>query len=465
MLAHERLKLLAGRYASDVVEEATKELGRMAIDAGWAMRPGTPAFDEWIDAVRRDQSMAGDLRGAMMTLRSRVVDAGLAERLDALDGRIAAGVTADGVLSAAVFAYPDDSYLVLFDHALMLCMWFAAQLAAVSASDSGGGIAPEDACAAIQLALARPAVAARAGPLPPLLLSEAEMALASELTAEIDRFLFAHEMAHVLLGHFAEGRQALGALVGPSTTADGAIDREHAADLLALTLLLDDIDQGTTGTEQLPMRLAAVRLALVLIDRYERTCFVLQPVSHPPAAARFALLTDRALTPWFGEQLPALLAPLTSFIRAIAAPPGEDLTFAAGRVDRGLDGRLDRALWDAKHWAQVAQLAGFVVPRLETARRDLRHAFPATADGERDLAALIAELVADPATQQLVARAAGGEPLTRLGLVEHAGELLAARGRTELAVWAIAGLMASVIHDLAEPLIEAAGPSGTAENR
>ena len=381
MQAHERLELLKGRVSAVVVESAAAELERMAREADWSVRSGVGAFDDVVDAVRHDQSMAGDLRRAMTTLRSRIVDADVVRQLEALDGRLAVGVTADGQLSAAVFAYPDKSFLVLVDHSLMLCIWLAAQIAVAlrgheaTPDTAGNGIAVDDGLAAIRLALARPAVGARAGLLPPLLLAEPEMALAASLTAEIDQFLLAHELGHVLLGHFTDQRRALGALVGPSTTADNTLELEHAADLVALTLVLEDIDHGRVGTEHLALRLAALRLGLVPIDNYERTCFVLQPTSHPPAAERFAFLRARALEPWFGSHLEDLLRPFTDLVRALASPPTEDLAFAVGRVDRGLGGRLDRALWDATKWADLAQLGGLVVPRPATARRALGHAF------------------------------------------------------------------------------------------
>lgn len=459
MQAHDRLELLKGRIAPAFVDAAAAELDRMAGEAGWSTRRGTKTFDELIDTVRRDLSMASDLRRAMHTLRTRIIDADVSQRLDAVQPRVAVGVTTDGELSAAAFAYPDGSFLVLIDHALMLSTWLAAQVAAVlaphaaDATEPADGIAVSDACAAIRLALIRPAVGARAGLVPPLLLSESEMALAASLTSEIDQFLLAHELAHILLGHFNAGTRALGALVGPSTTSDRAIEREHEADLLALTLVLDDIDQGRTGGEQLPLRLAAIRLALVLIDVYERTCFVLQPTSHPPAAQRFAFLRQRALEPWFGRSLDDLLAPLSALVAALAAPPAEDLTFAAGRVDRGLEGRLDRRLWDAPRWADLAQLGGLVIPRPATARRALGHAFPPGADGDQRLAKLIGELLADASTLELVADARRGEPLTRLRLIEATAPLLAARGRDDLDVWAVAGLMVPAMRELAQPLL------------
>jgi hypothetical protein len=454
--AHDVLEHLQGRLADDGLEAASAEIARVARESGWAIGPGHEAFDEAIAEVIRERSMRGDLRRVWQMFLRRVTEPTVKARLDELAQRMALGSLTDGELSAAVFAYPDQSYLILVDHGLMLCTWLVAQLGSCLVRSSGDpqegpAVAIDDALAAIRLTIARPAVGARAGLLPPLILSDARFRTAAALAAEMDLFLMAHEAAHVLLGHFAAGRRALGALSGPAVTSDDTRAFEHEADLLALTLALDDIIQGDAELELAPLRVAGAWLALGLIELYERTCFVLQPTSHPPAAARFAALRERALKPWFGDDLDAVLAPLAPLAEGLIAPATEDLAHAVGRVERGLDGVLDRHLWRASDWADLAQLGGLVAPRPARARQALAGAFPATTNGERALAAFLGDLAAAPATQQAIAASHAGEPLTRLALVDLAAVLLTERGRDDLPVWAIAGLMTPTIREVAEP--------------
>jgi hypothetical protein len=454
MLAHERLEQLQGRLQLDTFDAAAAELTRIAKEGGWDVGPGDPVFDEVVADIAADQAMVGDLRRAWRLLKARVRDPQTKARLGALDERIALGTATDGEISAAVFAYPDTSYLVLVDHGLMLCTWLAAQLAAVLAPASAGqapadsGVEVEDAVAAMRLAIVRPAVGARAGFLPALLLPKANFHLAASLAREMDIFLLAHEVAHVMLGHFQDGRQAAGAVAG-SVMADRGIEDEHAADTVALTLLLDDIDSGDTGPEHLPLRLAGVSLTLALIESYERTSFVIQPTSHPPAHERFAHLRRQALQPWFGDDLEALLAPLRRFADALERPPTEDLFHAVGRVDRGLSGFLDRPLWRTSDWSEFAQLGSFVVPRPERARQALGARYPRDDAGDAALQMLLSDLVEDPKTQALIEQASQGEVVRRLALLDHTAALLTDRGLEKLPVWAVNGLLVEALRELA----------------
>lgn len=450
MLAHDRREWLQGRYVDDgAVQGAATEIRRIVSEARWDNVLSADAFTDTVEQVVRDRSMVGDLQRAWRLLQGRVSDPELQGRFDSLGDRLALATATDGELSAAIFRYEDDSFLLLVDHGLMLCTWLTAQLAAAVAepAEERSPVAVEDAVAAVRLAIARPAVGARAGLVPPLLLTARQFSLAAALAAEMDMFLVAHEVAHPLLGHFSEHRHALGALAGSAVTSDHAPAAELAADVLGLTLLLDDIDHGRTNPEHLPLRLAAVRLTLAIIDLYEKTCFALQPTSHPPAAARYALLRQRALEPWFGDDLDALLAPLAAFTDALQAAPTEDYVHAAGRVDRRLGALLDRPLWDGPSWARLAELAGLIVPRPTRCRQALRSWFPSQ-PGDDDLAAFLAELLAEPATRDLAAAGRQGHVLTRLQLVEHVATLLTARGRPELPVWAVAGLLVPTLRRL-----------------
>jgi hypothetical protein len=455
MQAHDVLEHLQGRLADDGLEAARAEIARVARESGWTIGPGHEAFDEVIAEITRERSMRGDLRRVWHMLLRRVTEPTVKKHLDDLDRRMALGSLTDGELSAAVFAYPDRSYLILVDHGLMLCTWLVAQLGSCLVRSSGHpqegpAVAVDDALAAIRLTIARPAVGARAGLLPPLILSDARFRTAAALAAEMDLFLMAQEAAHILLGHFSAGRRALGALSGPAVTSDDARPLEHEADLLALALALDDIIQGDAEPELAPLRVAGVRLALGLIELYERTCFVLQPTSPPPAAERFAALRERALKPWFGADLDAVLAPLAPLAEGLIAPAMEDLPHAIGRVDRGLDGVLDRHLWRASDWADVAQLGALVAPRPARARQAIGASFPETTEGNHALAAFLGDLAAAPATQQAIAASHAGEPLTRLAFVDLAAALLTERGREDLPVWAVAGLLTSTIRRFVE---------------
>lgn len=405
MLAHDRVEWLQARYAAGPVKAATEEIRRVARDAHWADVLSGDAFTETIDEISRDRSMVGDLRRAWQLLQDRVTDSKLRGEVEALNGRLAMATAADGELSAAIFRYDDDSCLLLVDHGLMLCTWLTAQLAAALIQRSGGKsdrspIAIEDAVAAVRLAVARAAVGASAGLVPPLLPSATELALAAALVREMDMFLLAHEIAHPLLGHFSDQRRALGALAGTAVTSDHAPSAEHLADAFGLTLLLDDIDHGRTSTEHLPLRLAGVRLTLAVIDLYEQTCFAVQPTSHPPGAIRFALLRKRAVQPWFGKDLDALLQPLAAFADALEAAPLEDYAHTAGRVDRGLGDLLDRQLWDAGSWADLAQLAGFIAPRPARCRQALAPWF-SPQPGAKELADFLGDLLADPSVRDV----------------------------------------------------------------
>lgn len=428
----------------------------MAREAQWSNVLPEGALTEVVDQVSRDRSMVGDLQRAWRLLRDRVTDPAVRGQIDALDSRLALATATDGQLSAAIFRYEDESCLLLVDHGLMLCTWLTAQLAAAvvggTASAAGAPVAVKDAVAAVRLAVARPAVGARAGLVPPLLLPASDFPLAASLATEMDMFLVAHEVAHPLLRHFSEQRRALGAVAGSAVASDHAPAAEHAADVFGLTLTLDDIDQGRAGAEHLPLRLAAIRLTLAVIDLYEQTCFALQPTSHPPAAVRFALLRKHALLPWFGDDLEMLLVPLAAFAEALEAAPEEDYAHAAGRVDRGLGALLDRRLWDAPTWAQLAELAGFVAPRPARCRQALAPWFPQRT-GERELAEFLGGLLAEPATRALAASARQGQVVMRLQLLEHVAGLLVERGQQELPVWAVAGLLAPALRRLSRLIV------------
>lgn len=452
MLAHERLAQLQGRMPLETFDAAAAELARMAREGEWAVGPGDEAFDEVVADVARDQAMVGDLRRAWRLLQTRVCDPEARERVAVLDARLALGTSTDGEISAAVFAYPDSSYLVLVDHGLMLCTWLAAQLAAVLTTpnpaglqEPDSGVAIEDAVAAMRLAIVRPAVGARAGFVPPLLLPAANFRLAASLAREMDLFLLGHEVAHVLLGHFRDGQTSMAAIAGSSMLADSGSEQEHAADVVALTFLLDDVDRGMAGPERVPLRLAALLLTLALIESYERTCFVLQPTSHPPARDRLAHLRARVLEPWFGDDLDTLIRPLRLFAEALQQPPAEDLHHAVGRVDRGLAGFLDRPLWRTADWTEFAQLGSLVAPRPARARQALAAWFPQDRGGEGALRALVTDLVGDQRTQDLLERSRQGEVLKRLALLDHTASLLAARDLNPLPVWAVNGLLVEAL--------------------
>jgi hypothetical protein len=447
MEAHEQLRLLRGRLPTEMLEAAAAELARMAATAGWKNVPGDETFDEVVAGVLRTGSMGEQIERAWALLRARVTDDAIQASLDALSSRIAVGAVTEGELSAAVFAYADGSYLIVADHGLMVLTWLAAQLAAVLCDDSRFGlradiprIAVADAVAALRLGVARPAVGARAGLVPALTLPEERLALAGALVMEIDLFLIAHELAHVLLGHFRAERRALGAVAGSAILSDNAIHAEHAADLLALTFLLDDLEAREVSVAVAALRLGAVRILFALIELYEQACFVLQPSSHPPAALRFDHLQKMALEGWFGGNLGKLLAPFAALPEGLASEP-DPLFHAVERVDRGLDAFLDRNLWDPSVWAEVAQLGYFVFPPLTAARRAL---LAVAGDDEDRVAELLASVLADPRIAALVAARRGGI-LTRLELLDHVAEVLSRSSLPSAPVWAVSALVAATM--------------------
>ena len=78
--------------------------------------------------------------------------------------------------------------------------------------------------------------------------------------------------------------------------------------------------------------------------------------------------------------------------------------------------------------------------------------------GDEQLATLLAALLADPTTIELVVTAAAGEVVSRLRLIDHVATLLPRHYQEHLAVWAVTGLLVPALRVLL-PTLYAGDPS------
>lgn len=456
--AQRRFELVAQRATPDTITTSVEHARALYLTAN----PELDAkFHEAAEALAVDGTNAADTRRAWALLRDRVHDDQVSARLAKISERLVLGATSGGEVSAATLAFRDESFLILMDHGLANLTWLIAQLFVVSRTTPLLGHPPPDdpvdamvAAQTLRLATARISGGGRAGVNPSLVLVGDELALAGALVSEIDIFVMAHEAAHILLGHFGDDRMSLG-VVGGSNQLLGRRPREEtSADLLAITLQLDDLlSVGEADSRIVELRVVAVRLFLALLDLYEKSLFVVQPTSHPPAAERWRDVVSQRLVHWFDnvDELERYGSELIAALRDLDAKPR--LTDAAD-VHRGLGRRLDRRLWSFYDWGQAAALGHLLIPSPAESLDALRR-WPGWAH-ESDIEAEVGELVAtvlasDPARKIMRSAVTGAEAVSRLtAATALTSEVEATRGgAADHAVpfpsWAVAAIALSAI--------------------
>jgi hypothetical protein len=232
-------------------------------------------------------------------------------------------------------------------------------------------------------------------------------------------------------------------VVGGSNWLLGRRPREEAAaDLLAITLQFDDVLSAGDGDARIiTLRVTAVRLFLALLELYERSMLVIQPTSHPPAAARWGTIVSDRLARWLGDmdELQLVGAEMITAFRELSSTPPPSDTSAA---HSGLGDRLDRKLWSFYDWSQAATLGHLLIPAPPEALDALTR-WPGWCEGalvEAEIELVAEVLASDVARNTVWAAASGSEVVSRLeaatALTAH---LDAARNATDFfPSWAIA---------------------------
>ena len=444
MEAHERLALVSLPAEPGVVQAAIEHMERL-VDNGALDNNDASDLRLAAAALSQHGNMSGDVERAWRALRSRLQDPRVITIVDGLDSRVARGACSGGEVSAATLGFIDGSYLILVDHGLATLTWLAAGLTVTTAD-------PAVCARAIRLALARPATRNRAGPTPSLALSSAEIRRAGALVNEMDVFLLGHELAHILLGHVADGGLPVGAVGGSAQLVGKEVDAELAADLLALTLLFDDMSEPAVDRDLARLRISAVRLFLAVLERFELQCFVLQPSSHPAAARRWDHMASVALTHWFDEIPPLYdrVADLLSALQELGVPPA--LQDDADAVVEGLDAWLDHALWHHQDWQDLATMNALL---LTPGRLAVQTLLTWPGWGKEDVDTAIEDMVTialkSSEVRGAIRRALDeGVPLTRIELVERVDAALESDvPRSALnqpfPTWAIAAVVGDVV--------------------
>jgi hypothetical protein len=330
---------------------------------------------------------------------------------------VALGACSGGEVSAASFTFADGSYLILFDHGLATLTWLTAQLHAITRTtpllDLPAPSEPREPDAAariLRLASSWIAAGGRARVGLPLVMSTDEITAAGALISEMDLFIVGHELAHILLGHFEGSRPRLGAVGGSGQLIGKRHDEEHAADLLALTLMFDDVlTEGTASSAVVELRLTAVRLFMAVLDMFERSCFLVQPASHPPASDRWHYLREQTLSRWFDDFNDISARVAQEFLDALDAiaevPRAADVDVA-----EALGNRLDRQLWPPAEWAKAAELSHLLAATDRQALIVLRtwRGWQSGTDVTDEIQRLVRLLVDDPASGAIMRAATTG---------------------------------------------------------
>jgi hypothetical protein len=422
-----RLELLALPASDEVLREAVEHAGRVYVPPD-AADGYVAQFRAASSDLQRFGTMTADVRRAWRNLGRRIRDEGVSARVAELSDVVTLGACRGGEVSAASFAFVDGSYLILFDHGLATLTWLIAQLYAISRTTPLLGLSPppdplgpDAAARVLRLASSWLAAGGRAGVSPPLVMSTEEITAAGVLISEMDLFIVGHELAHILLGHFDGSRPRLGAVGGSGQLIGKRRDEEHAADLLALTLMFDDVlTEGTASSAVVELRLTAVRLFMAVLDVFERSCFLVQPASHPSASDRWRYLSDEALSCWFEdfEDAPAEVAQgFLDALDAIAEMP------RAADVDvmEALGDRLDRPLWRPSDWAKAADLAHLLTATDRQALVVLRtwRGWPPGTDVTDEIQRRVMRLMDGPAVQAVMrAAVTGTQSVTRLEAIQ-----------------------------------------------
>ncbi len=414
--AERRLELLALPASDEVLRAAIEHASRAYVPTD-AASGYTAQFHEAASDLLRFGTMTADVRKAWQNLGRRIRDEGVSAQVAGLSEKVSLGACSGGEVSAASFTFEDGSYLILFDHGLATLTWLIAQLHAISRSTPLLGLpAPSDplepnvAARVLRLASSWIAAGGRAGMCPPLIMSTEEITAAGVLISEMDLFIVGHELAHILLGHFDGNRPRLGAVGGSSQLIGKRPDEEHAADLLALTLMFDDVlTEGTGSSAVVELRLTAVRLFMAVLDMFEQSCFLVQPASHPAASERWRYLRDRALSRGFEDFDKAWDQVAQRFLDALDAiaemPRAADVDVA-----EALGGRLDRQLWRPAEWDKAAELAHLLTATDRQARVVLQtwRGWPPGTDVTDAIQRRLRLLIDDPASRAIMRAAATG---------------------------------------------------------
>jgi hypothetical protein len=123
-------------------------------------------------------------------------------------------------------------------------------------------------------------------------ISLAQIALASSVTTMAERFVYAHEMSHIFLGHL--NGAPLQALPGDCSGVEQIThdsDQEHQADIIAWQLLTSVFVKSMSD---LQMAFAGASLFLQVADLLEHAEDLTAIGTHPPALERRAFLYESA---------------------------------------------------------------------------------------------------------------------------------------------------------------------------
>jgi hypothetical protein len=425
--AQRRFDLLVQRATPEVIDASVARFreGYLPSDLDSNMHAHVEAV---IEMLNDHGGITSDAQQAWRALQTRVVDETVSARLAQISETLVVGATSGGEVSAATFAFPDRSHLILMDHGLVTLTWLLAQLFVVSRRAPLLGQPPPDqpialdvAARTLRLAISSVLAGGRAGAYPSLLLSTRDLGLAGLLVREMDIFVMAHEAAHILLSHFDADRTTVGVVGGSNQVLGRRQDEETAADLLAVTLQFDDVlAAGEAESWVVELRLIAIHLFLTVVRLYEQSMFIVQPTSHPPADVRWQAIIGARVTRWF-DDLNASTLGSAELVQALADVGESPRLTDAQIVHSGLGDRLDRTLWDLRDWSSLARLSHLLLPTAKHAVAALRD-WPGWPDGA-DINAWIAEIVgavltSDAARGIVRTAIAGTKAVSRLDAVQ-----------------------------------------------
>lgn len=361
--AQDRLALLwaAGRNPDAV------ELGVEHFHSLYPSMRDDPTFGpmtaETEAGLRATGTMTGELVRSVKRLVARNADAPWVNELTQAVAGVVVGAVRGGEVSAATLRFPDRSHLLLVDHGMAAVTWLAASMVAILGRDrpagesqSGSGEEALGEACAFRLALSRAAAGGSANLIPPMVLSVDELRVAGAFALEMDAFVVAHEVAHVLLGHLNAGAKEVGVVGGSNRLMGKQAAQELAADELALRLMFADAGTDAVTSQVATIRLGAVRLFLSVLQEYEQTCFLRLPSSHPPAPVRWQSLRDKQLIEWFPD-VDDRISAVEPFLNALGNLAGTPRSEDPYIVDDRLRDRLDARLWSVDEWTQVGQVA------------------------------------------------------------------------------------------------------------
>jgi len=319
--AHRKLSILRMPPAKQLVEAVRREPSR------------TRALDDPILAAALDQfialGMAPQIGPTVKELLERSGQTRYASALTAMTPTIAVGGAAATGTAATAQRFDDGSWLIVYDVGLEAVLWYAAQLLVLVAREDPAdtGVDPIAAARAIRLGVAVAALGFDANDLLTFRLDDERLIRAGELFTEMELFVLAHEVGHVL-----DGRDPLA--VSTKSPSDWHTS-ENLADEIGVELMMGDVTPGRDVYPDLDVRFAAVRLLMSVLAAYERGVFAVQPRSHPLALDRWRLVEPH-LRARFGLGLRPIAAAAEAFAIEI-----EVIDDAHPDVERDADVVLD----------------------------------------------------------------------------------------------------------------------------